>query len=260
MANLAERAGATAGTKAGLTRLVRESGQTGSPDPNARRAVCAILAVMGLQVLFLLVGCDWDFCGDEAEYWAWSRRLDWGYHSRGPLIAWLIRLATEVFGGLSLRLTGSLMFAARLPAVLLGGLTAWGVFRLAELTTGTRRAALLATLLLPAIPMFAIGGVIITSDTPLVCCWTWAAVWTLRAIRSGDLRPWILAGLIGALGVMAKYSVLALPASIGLFLLLSRRDRAQLTRPGFWLMATICIALGLAPIVIWNARHGWAGA
>jgi hypothetical protein len=97
-------------------------------DPYARWAIGVILAVMTLQILFLLVGCDWDLCGDEAEYWSWSRRLDWSYWSRGPLIAWLIRGATEVFGGLSLRLSGSLMFAARLPAVLLGGLTAWGSF------------------------------------------------------------------------------------------------------------------------------------
>ncbi len=148
-------------------------------------ALAAISGVMGLQMLFLLVGCDWDFCGDEAEYWDWSRRLDWSYFSRGPLIAWLIRLATEVFGGLSLRLTGSMMFAARLPAVLLGGLTAWGVFRLAELTTGSRRAGWLAALVLPAIPIFAIGGVLITSDTPLVCCWTWAAIWA--SARSGRM-------------------------------------------------------------------------
>ena len=61
-------------------------------DPYARWAIGVILAVMTLQILFLLVGCDWDFCGDEAEYWSWSRRLDWSYWSRGPLIAWLIRL------------------------------------------------------------------------------------------------------------------------------------------------------------------------
>ena len=79
----------------------------------ARWALAAIVGVMGLQTVFLLVGCDWDFCGDEAEYWAWSRRLDWSYFSRGPLIAWLIRLATELFGGLSKWLTGSPMFAAR---------------------------------------------------------------------------------------------------------------------------------------------------
>jgi hypothetical protein len=229
-------------------------------DPNTRWAICAILAVMGLQVLFLLVGCDWDFCGDEAEFWAWSRRLDWSYYARGPLIAWLIRLATVVFGDLSLRLTGSLMFAARLPAVMLGGLTAWGVFRLAELTIGSRRAGLLATLVLPAVPIFAIGGVLITCDTPLVCCWTWAAVWAFRATRSDDLRTWVLAGVIGAFGVLVKYSVLAFPASVGLFLALSPDERHQLRRPGFWVMSALCVGLGLAPIVIWNAQHGWAGA
>ena len=50
------------------------------------------------QVAFLVFGCDWDLCNDEAEYWAWSRQLDWSYYSRGPLIAWLIRLATECSG------------------------------------------------------------------------------------------------------------------------------------------------------------------
>ena len=67
-------------------------------------------------------------------------------------------------------------------------------------------------------------------------------------------------GVIGALGVLAKYSVLAFPASVGLFLLLSPRHRGLLLRPGFWTMSALCIGLGLAPIVIWNVQHGWASA
>jgi Dolichyl-phosphate-mannose-protein mannosyltransferase len=230
-----------------------------SGDPYGRWALVVICTVMLCQIAFLVFGCDWDLCNDEAEYWAWSRHLDWSYWSRGPLIAWLIRLATEVFGGMSVRLTGSLMLAVRLPAVLLGGLTAWGVFRLASLTTAARRSAMMAVLLLPAIPVLAIGGVLITSDTPLVCCWTWAAVWTYRALRSKETRGWILAGLIGAVGVWAKYSFLAFLASVGLFLLLSPAYRHQLGRIGFWLMSFLCIGLGLTPILIWNATHGWAG-
>jgi Dolichyl-phosphate-mannose-protein mannosyltransferase len=229
-------------------------------DPYGRTSLAVIVAVMLCQIAFLVFGCDWDFCNDEAEYWAWSRRLDWSYYSRGPLIAWVIRLATELLGGLSVKLTGSLMFAARLPAVLLGGLTAWGVFRLASLTTGQRRAAMMSVVLLPAIPILAIGGVVITSDTPLVCCWTWAAVWTYRGARSDDLRSWVAAGLIGALGVWAKYSFLAFPASVGLFLLISKAHRSHLLRPGFWTMVLLCLGMGLAPILIWNFRHGWAGA
>ena len=180
-------------------------------DPYGRTALAAIVAVMLCQIAFLVFGCDWDFCNDEAEYWAWSRRLDWSYYSRGPLIAWVIRLATELLGGLSVKLTGSLMLAARLPAVLLGGLTAWGVFRLASLTTGQRRAAMMSVVLLPAIPILAIGGVVITSDTPLVCCWTWAAVWTYRGARSDDLRSWVAAGLIGASGRVGEILLPGVP-------------------------------------------------
>ncbi len=231
-----------------------------SHDTYSRWSVAVICAAMLFQVAFLVFGCDWDLCNDEAEYWAWSRQLDWSYWSRGPLIAWLIRLATEWLGDMSVKLTGSLMLAVRLPAVVLGGLTAWGVFRLASLTTGGGRPAMTAVLLLPAIPVLAIGGVLITSDTPLVCCWTWAAVWTYRAVRTQQTGAWIAAGLIGALGVWAKYSFLAFLASVALFLVISPAYRHQLARIGFWTMSLLCIALGLAPILIWNANHGWAGA
>ena len=115
-------------------------------------------------------------------------------------------------------------------------------------------------LLLPAIPILAIGGVVITSDTPLVCCWAWAAVWAYRGVLWDDARAWVAAGSIGAIGVLAKYSFLALPASVGLFLVLSPPHRRLLARPGFWTMSLICAGLGLGPILIWNAQHSWAGA
>ncbi len=100
---------------------------------------------------------------------------------------------------------------------------------------------------------------IITIDTPLVCCWIWAAVWALRAVTRDSWRAWLAAGVIAGVGVSAKYTMLALPASIGLFLLLNPRKRVQLVRPGFWLMSALC-GLGLAPTLAWNAAHGWVGA
>jgi hypothetical protein len=215
---------------------------------------------MTYQIIFLVLGCDWDLCGDEAEFWAWSRRLAVSYYARGPGIAWLIRLGTALVGSLSLKLTGSLMLAVRLPAVLLGGLTAWGIFRLASITSGGQRPGMFAVLVLPAIPIFAIGGVVITCDTPLVCCWAWAAVWTYRGLLRDDTRAWVAAGAIGALGVLAKYSFLAFPASVGLFLVLSSMHRRQLAQPGFWAMSLISAGGGLTPILFWNAQHGWAGA
>ncbi len=55
---------------------------SGSFDADAcvRLAGGAIILVTLCQILFLLIGCDWDFSGDEAEFWVWSRRLDWSYY------------------------------------------------------------------------------------------------------------------------------------------------------------------------------------
>ena len=35
---------------------------------------------------------------DEAQYWDWSQNLDWGYFSKPPLLAFLIRVVTELCG------------------------------------------------------------------------------------------------------------------------------------------------------------------
>jgi 4-amino-4-deoxy-L-arabinose transferase-like glycosyltransferase len=230
--------------------------ETAADRVMTRWAIAAILAVTVGQIVFLFNGCDWELAADEAEYWAWSRRLDWSYYAKGPLIALVIRLGTTLFGDLSLALTGDLMPAVRLPAVLLGALTAWGIFRLAERTCG-RRAGLFAVLLLPAIPLFRVGGILMTIDTPLICCWVWAADAVHPTLEDGRMRGWVVAGLLAATGVLAKYTMLAFPASVGLFLLLSREHRKQLLRPGFWTMCVLC-GLGMVPIMAWNAGHGGA--
>ncbi|MBF8261431.1 MAG: conserved membrane protein of unknown function, partial [candidate division NC10 bacterium] len=50
-----------------------------------------------------------DLAPDEAHYWTWSKRLDWSYYSKGPMVAYLIALST--------RLGGDTDFYVRLPAV-----------------------------------------------------------------------------------------------------------------------------------------------
>jgi 4-amino-4-deoxy-L-arabinose transferase-like glycosyltransferase len=35
---------------------------------------------------------------DEAQYWTWSRALDFGYFSKPPMIAWVIRGASALCG------------------------------------------------------------------------------------------------------------------------------------------------------------------
>src|SRR6266511_2408846 len=85
-------------------------------------AIGLILLAAVLRFLYLALDCPLDLSPDEAHYWDWSRHLDWSYYSKGPLVAWLIRLSRELFGPWSVALTGGEMLAVRLPAVVCGGL------------------------------------------------------------------------------------------------------------------------------------------
>ena len=35
---------------------------------------------------------------DEADHWVWSQHLSWGYFEHPPMIAFVIRLFTDIFG------------------------------------------------------------------------------------------------------------------------------------------------------------------
>ena len=38
---------------------------------------------------------------DEAYYWQWSKNLAWGYYDHPPLVAFIIRAGTAIFGDTS---------------------------------------------------------------------------------------------------------------------------------------------------------------
>src|SRR4051794_18158405 len=58
----------------------------------------AILAVLTAVRLIGLKYSVVDLFFDEAQYWAWSRELAFGYFSKPPLLAWIIALAERVCG------------------------------------------------------------------------------------------------------------------------------------------------------------------
>jgi hypothetical protein len=93
-----------------------------------------------------------------------------------------------------------------------------------------------------------------TIDPPFLACWAWALVGVLRGIERESLPWWLLAGVCSALGVLAKYPMLLLPAAVFGFLL--TRRLVELRRPGFWAFAALT-AVGCVPPLLWNAAHDW---
>lgn len=55
--------------------------------------------------------------GDEAQFWAWSKHLDWSYYSKPPLIAYCNYITQQWFGHSEL--------SVKINAIFCGMLIGW---------------------------------------------------------------------------------------------------------------------------------------
>ena len=63
---------------------------------------------------------NFDLFGDEAQYWLWSKNLDFGYFSKPPLLSWTIALFCSIFG--------NSLLAIKMISVLLYCVSAFVIF------------------------------------------------------------------------------------------------------------------------------------
>ncbi|HWU38296.1 MAG TPA: glycosyltransferase family 39 protein, partial [Candidatus Acidoferrum sp.] len=173
-------------------------------------------------ILWIIRSSGWPLEAEEAQYWNWSRHLDWSYYSKGPMVAYLIALST--------RLGGQTEFWVRLPAVLLGlGLLGTG-YTLARRMFRSERAGFLSVVLLSVIPLYTAGCIVMTTDTPFIFFWGLAILSLDRAVRRPSKGSWYGAGAAFGLGLLSKYTMLMLLPCALLWLLVSRRLRPWLRR------------------------------
>ncbi len=240
-----------------LMPLHPSTGTTAREVWTCRGVVLGLLVLAAtLHLVYMINDCPLDLAPDEAHYWDWSRHLDWSYYSKGPLVAWLIRGSCAVFGPLSQALTGNLMLAVRLPAVVCGMLLLLSLYVLTALVHGSERLALGVVAIALTLPPIAAGSSLMTIDAPYTCCWGWALVAGYHAIFRRAWWGWPLAGLLVGLGTLAKYTMVLWIPSVGLFLLATPAYRFWLRRPGFWIMS--CLAgLCCLPILFWNIQNNW---
>jgi hypothetical protein len=219
-------------------------------------AAVLILGTAAARLVYLIYFCQLDLAPDEAHYWDWSRHLDWSYYSKGPLVAYLIRLGCWAAGGWSEQMVGSQMVAVRLPALCCGSLLLAGLYVLAAQVYRREDFAFALVAGALTLPPIAAGSSLMTIDAPYSCCWCWSLVLAYQAVFGGARWAWPLLGLVAGLGILAKYTMVLWFPSFGLFLLLTPSWRHLLRKPGVWL-ATVVAALCCLPIIVWNVEHDW---
>jgi 4-amino-4-deoxy-L-arabinose transferase-like glycosyltransferase/membrane-associated phospholipid phosphatase len=207
-----------------------------------------VIAAVLLGRLALLAGDSLELSKDEAYQWLWSKHLALSYYSKPPMIAWAQWLSTGIWGDTAF---GVRFFAPVIGAALGLVLLRWFT-RLAD-----ARTAFWLVLVLLATPLLAVGTTLLTIDPLLVLFWTAAMVLGWRAAQEDScVWHWLGAGLALGLAFLSKYTALYQIVCWGIFFALWPAARVQLRRPGPWL-ALLTLLLCMAPVLAWNAQHGW---
>jgi len=228
----------------------KQSALPGQDDPRWFYFLVAGLAVLLMVRIFALDGNLTDLFFDEAQYWYWSLTPDFGYYSKPPLIAWIIRASTETCGVSE--------FCIRLPSPLIHTATACAVAvlgaRLYDLRTGAISGLVFATL-----PGVSVSAGLISTDVPLLFFWALAltSLWSLMQTPRGTWWPALLLGLAVGAGLNAKYAMAWFVVCLGFFLVFTPERRSLLADWRVWAAMAIGIAM-IVPNIIWNAANRFA--
>jgi 4-amino-4-deoxy-L-arabinose transferase-like glycosyltransferase len=225
--------------------VVQRSVPEASADERAlRRTLLVLLAVTVVRLLWLRVG-GLDLYPDEAQYWSWSLTPDWGYFSKPPLIAWVIRATTLLLGDDEAGI--------RAASPLLHFATALVIFFTARRLYNARVASWSA-IAYATLPGVSASSLLISTDVPLLFCWAVALHAFVRAREPKGSRWWIVVGVAAGFGLLAKYAMAYWLLSALLFLIVVKDERRHLPR---FLVATTIALVIYAPNFLWNLGHGF---
>jgi 4-amino-4-deoxy-L-arabinose transferase-like glycosyltransferase len=185
--------------------------------------------------------------GDESYYWLWSRHLAWSYYDHPPGVALLVRASTALGGG------GE--FGVRWLNALLGVvavlLTAGVGRRLLSRRAGWFGAAAVAV----GAPYLVTARFVYTDALHLaLLLLNLLAFWRLTRPDAGP-DAGLAFGASLALLFNTKYSAYFYAVALLLVVLIDYRHLLRTRR--LWI-GGIVAALGLLPVLAWNAAHDWA--
>jgi 4-amino-4-deoxy-L-arabinose transferase-like glycosyltransferase len=192
---------------------------------------------------------DLALIGDESYFWLWSRHLDWAYFDHPAGVAILIRLSTALGGGseAGIRWLNALL---GLACVLLTYVLGKRLF--------SRRAGLFAALVVAiGAPYLLTSRFVYTDALQLaLLLLNLLLFWNMAQEQPRPRLPAAVAwGLTLGLLFNTKYSAYLYALALGVVILVDYRHLVK--DPRFWLGVGVA-ALGLLPVVTWNALHGWA--
>lgn len=214
--------------------------------PRQARVFLGLLLVS--LVVRLVASVRLPLATQEAYYWMYAQHPALSYFDHPPAIAWAI--------GLGCWLLGDSELGVRLLAAPLMLLSSWLLYRLAAFWV-SREAGVVAAIALQLLPFYYGMGLIHTMNAVLFASWLGCLLALSHALER-DWKPgWYLAGALGGVALLSKYSAVLLGVGTLAALLTHPRWRRHLVTPHPWLAAGVAL-LVFSPVIVWNWQHDWA--
>jgi len=204
--------------------------------------------IFALLVLRAIMAAQLPLSADEAYYWLWSQHLAAGYFDHPPMIAWLIRSGTLLFGDTPL--------GVRFMGIVLSLPASWFVWRAASLILKDEDRAGLAALFFNLTLMASIELLAATPDMPSIVTSAAFVYFLARIEAEDDGRLWLGVGAAAGLGLLSKFSALFLGLGVVVWLILDRKARKWLLSPWPYLGAILAMLIFL-PNLLWQSQHHW---
>lgn len=193
---------------------------------------------------------NFNLYGDEAQYWLWSKQIDFGYYSKPPLLAWFLGLYTKMFG--------DSFEILKLFPIIVYFFISFSVYILCLSLSLTKRSSLLCSTSFLVIPAASLSSFIISTDLLLLLFWIVSLVLLLKTIKTKSTTSFALLGFFLGLAFLAKYA--AVYFLICLLLLLTTNNKTfvsfkeNIVGCMFFL---ITFFLVLMPNIFWNINNDW---
>ena len=200
---------------------------------------------------------------DEAYYWFWGQELQLSYYENAPGTGWFLAPFLWLFGDEAwvMRLAAGLfgLFATYCAARLVCDLLPAHGSHLRSAADEKAEDEALQRFSVFVLATIIFWG-LFSFWTHDVGCTAFAffGIWmTVRALKDGRTRWWLLAGAGLGLSLLGKYTAALWIAASALFVLWDVEARRSLRRFAPW-SALLVVLLALLPDLVWNHRNGWA--
>ena len=176
---------------------------------------------------------------DEAYYWLYSQKLDWGYFDHPPMVGLLAKLGDIIHHS---------SLGIRLFPIVMGVFVLLGIFNLID-DNKNYKNVILFTISFPLITSH-ISGFLILPDAPLVFFFILYLFSYRQYLEKDNLKNTIILSIIISAMFYSKYHA-------GLIMLLTIISNFRLLkRKSFWLAGLISIII-LIPHIYWQYNNGF---